>query len=132
MTIFEGLTILSGNEVWLSMKSKTATVLKLSRDANLFKRTIIVGNSTLIKVDPRMLDTIAKLLEGQTEGCVGFVLHRSRQDAVTFTNRLEAGFTSTFDVPIIDNKLVAEAMARLVSVTEIETFTISLENRFPK
>ena len=85
------------------MKSETASVLKEARSATLLKETHIVGNTTLIRVGHQMVGQIAQLLEGQADGCIGFVLHHSYTEAMRYTSRFEAGFASNFNVQLINN-----------------------------
>ena len=112
------------------MKSETASVLKEARSATLLKETHIVGNTTLIRVGHRMVEKIAQLLEGQADGCIGFVLHHSYTEAMTYTSRFEAGFASNFNVPLINNKKTTEAMIQFVNATRMVSFVTLLENDF--
>ena len=112
------------------MKSETATVLKAYRAAPLLKQAFVIGNATVIKVRKSMLSNVGQVLHNRENGCVGFVLHHSEQEALSYTRRFEAGFKSDFNAPIINNEKTAVAMAKIVSATRMRSFINSLTGKF--
>ena len=113
------------------MNSETATVLKASRTRTSFEKAFEIGNETVIKVRESMLENVGRVLHNREIGCVGFVLHHSEQEALTYTKRLKAGFKSDFNAPIINNKKTAVTMAKTVSPTRMRSFIKSLTGTFP-
>ena len=113
------------------MESKAATVLKASRAPTHFKQAFEIGNETVIKVRESMLENVGQVLHNTENGCVGFVLHHSEQEALTYTKRLKAGFKSDFIAPIINNEKPAVAMAKIVSATRMRSFIMSVTSKFP-
>ena len=88
------------------MNSKTATVLKAFRAGTRFKKAFEIGNMTVIKVRESLLENVGQVLHNRENGCVGFVLHHSEQEALSYTRRFEAGFKSDFNAPIINLSLI--------------------------
>ena len=112
------------------MNSKTATVLKAFRAGTRFKKAFEIGNMTVIKVRESLLENVGQVLHNRENGCVGFVLHHSEQEALSYTRRFEAGFKSDFNAPIINNEKTAVAMAKIVSATRMRSFINSLTGKF--